>query len=281
VLIFPAGAVASKYAELFDTVWQGNVQRAAYLESPLAGESFTIPGEGAGSNITFAPHSASFATAILQGIVSRIEREGNDTNPIGSVFFAVMDLSGENLVFDSLNAVHSNQQIFSMGISDSPNGVSLYSPGSRTGVLVTGKPANVRLPPPFSQVPALKEHEIHHKFVVCGFAGEDPVVYCGSSNLALGGEQENGDNLLEIHDAAVARAFVIEALDLVDHYQFLDGLASHSPAAAAARSAPQPAVKQEAAASTGWFLSTADGWAKPYFDPNDLHCVDRQLFAED
>ena len=46
-------------------------------------------------------------------------------------------------------------------------------------------------------------HQIHHKFVVCGFNGLDPVVYCGSSNLALGGEQANGDNLLEIHDADV------------------------------------------------------------------------------
>ena len=47
-------------------------------------------------------------------------------------------------------------------------------------------------------------HQIHHKFVVCGFNGDDPVVYCGSSNLALGGEQHNGDNLLEIHDRATS-----------------------------------------------------------------------------
>jgi hypothetical protein len=31
-------------------------------------------------------------------------------------------------------------------------------------------------------------HEIHDKFVVCGLNGQDPVVYCGSSNLASGGE---------------------------------------------------------------------------------------------
>src|SRR5439155_10101584 len=39
---------------------------------------------------------------------------------------------------------------------------------------------------------------IHHKFIVLDFNGEDPVVYCGSSNLAAGGETSNGDNLLEI-----------------------------------------------------------------------------------
>jgi hypothetical protein len=27
------------------------------------------------------------------------------------------------------------------------------------------------------------------------------------------------------------------------------------------------------------FLSTTDRWTQPYFGPNDLHCVDRQLFA--
>ena len=75
-------------------------------------------------------------------------------------------------------------------------------------------------------MPSLPGHEIHDKFVVCGLNGNDPVVYCGSSNLASGGEAENGDNLLAIHDADVATAFAIEALGLVDHYSFLDRMAN-------------------------------------------------------
>jgi hypothetical protein len=74
---------------------------------------------------------------------------------------------------------------------------------------VTGKPSSVSLPPPFDQVPSPPGHEIHDKFVVCGMVGPDPVVYCGSSNLASGGEAANGDNLLEIHDADVATVFAI------------------------------------------------------------------------
>jgi hypothetical protein len=27
------------------------------------------------------------------------------------------------------------------------------------------------------------------------------------------------------------------------------------------------------------FLKTDDSWAQPYFDPNDLHFLDRQLFG--
>ena len=37
---------------------------------------------------------------------------------------------------------------------------------------------------------------MHHKFVVVDFKGKDPVVYCGTSNLAFGPEQKNDDNLL-------------------------------------------------------------------------------------
>lgn len=103
------------------------------------------------------------------------------------------------------------------------------------------------LPAPFDQVPSLPGHEIHDKFVVCGLNGNDPVVYCGSSNLASGGEAENGDNLLAIHDADVATAFAIEALGLVDHYSFLDRMANPKKPKAPKPKAPKqngaPAAK--------------------------------------
>jgi hypothetical protein len=82
--------------------------------------------------------------------------------------------------------------------------------------------------------------------VVCGLNGNDPVVYCGSSNLAGGGEAQNGDNLLAIHDADVATAFAIEALGLVDHYDFLDRMAH--PKAKAPKKAGAAAAKKKAGA---------------------------------
>ena len=138
-----------------------------------------------------------------------------------------MQLTGSQTpVYNTLNAIHATRSLFSYGISDAPAGTFLYSAGSKNGVLVTGKPSQVQFwPPPFDQVPSPPGHEIHDKFVVCGLNGADPVVYCGSSNLATGGEEANGDNLLEIHDADVATAFAIEALLLVDHYAFLDRFA--------------------------------------------------------
>jgi len=120
-------------------------------------------------------------------------------------------------------------------------------------------------------------HQIHHKFVICGFNRPDAVLWCGSSNLNEGGEEKNGDNLLEIHDPDVATAFAIEALGLVDHFNFLDryaGKAKKNPVRL-----KKPAELQHAAADAGWFLSTTDKWVKPYYDTKDLHCADRELFG--
>ena len=170
---------------------------------------------------------------------------------------------GTSPVYDALNTCTPTRHL-QHGDLRSPDGISLYAPGKKTGVLVTGKPVRTQLPPPFNQVPNVGAgHEIHHKFVVCGFNGSDPVVYCGSSNLALGGEQLNGDNLLAIHDADIATAFAIEALALVDHFQFLDSNALGSQP----KTKPPAASNQHAAEAAGWFLSTSDRWVEPYFDP--------------
>jgi phosphatidylserine/phosphatidylglycerophosphate/cardiolipin synthase-like enzyme len=276
VLVLTDPTTAAKYAELFQQVWDIDVNGPAYRRLALASERFSTPASAVPAlQVTFAPHSDEVAGEILGDVAARIEEEAKAGRTDGSVFFAVMSADDASPVFDTLNALHANDDVFSFGISDSPAGISLYAPGKKTGVVVTGKPAKSRLPPPFNQVPGIGiGHQIHHKFVVCGFDGPDPVVFCGSSNLAPGGEQANGDNLLEIHDADVARAFMIEALALVDHFQFLNR--SKAPED---KGKPPPAAKQAAAAAAGWFLSTSDDWVKPYFDPADLHSVDRRLFA--
>jgi hypothetical protein len=170
--------------------------------------------------------------------------------------------------------LHGKQTVFSYGISDTTKGIKLYVPKRKTGVLVTGKPTNTMLPPPFNQVPGVGlGHQIHHKFVVCGFNNPNAVVYCGSSNLASGGESANGDNLLAIYDTDVATAFAIEAVALVDHFEFLDRYSQQ------AKTKKPPAATQPAAVQAKWFLSVGDGWTKPFYDSNDLRSVDRELFG--
>jgi hypothetical protein len=61
---------------------------------------------------------------------------------------------------------------------------------------------------------------VHHKFVVTDFNGDSPTVFTGSSNMAQGGEEENGDHLIQIEDRRVAIVYAIEALRLFDHFHF-------------------------------------------------------------
>lgn len=286
VLVFDEKEVAKVYSDVFEESWNDNASKTAFSASALAKDTFTSAAQTVPpTNITFSPHLPEDAVRILNDVAQRIAAEGAKKSG-GSTLFAVMEMGkGTNPVWEALNEIHKNQLIFSFGISDNPKGISLYKPGQRTGVLVTGRPASTVLPPPFNQVPGVGiGHQVHHKFVVCGFNQSDAVVYCGSSNLATGGEENNGDNLLAIHDGDIATVFAIEALALVDHFSFLDKFATGgkgltaSKQKAAAITKP-PASLKEAAISAGWFLSTTDAWTKPYFDPKDLKCADRILFG--
>jgi pyruvate/2-oxoglutarate dehydrogenase complex dihydrolipoamide acyltransferase (E2) component len=367
VLVFDDPTVAAHYSAVFNESWNDKTSATAFQATALSTTPFTYQSATVPNlSITFSPHTTADAATILQAIADRATAEASAPN--GSVLFAVMQLTGSDTpVYNTLSALHANQSLFSYGISDAPAGTFLYTPGTKTGVLVTGKPSAVKLPPPFDQVPSVPGHEIHDKFLVCGLNGSDPVVYCGSSNLASGGENQNGDNLLAVHDPDVATAFAIEALLLVDHYAFLNRYATGSKStpstaaptakksatakprtSAAHRVAPstaalaapkkkkavatkavkktpakkttprkttatkkvvpkktspkktppkspapakttpaaspqplmsQPQSKQQAALTAGVYLYTNDTWATRYFDLNDLHGLERELFG--
>lgn len=279
VLVFNDETVAAQYAALFQSVWDDKASKSAFVGSEMSAKRYSIASATIPqTEITFAPHAPGVTQAILDGVAARIGDEGKKTDGSGSVLFAVMAIDqGESPVYTALKELHSNQSIFSFGISDNPGGIALYKPGTKNGVLVSGKPLNTVLPPPFNQVPNIGGvgHQVHHKFVVCGFNGSAPVVYCGSSNLAIGGEENNGDNLLAIHDADVATVFAIEALGLVDHFNFLDKYATGRKGAPS-RPVANP---QQGALDAHWYLTPSDAWVGPYFDSNDLRCIDRELFG--
>ncbi|MEP6730772.1 MAG: phospholipase D-like domain-containing protein [bacterium] len=276
VLVFADAEVAGKYLEVFEQAWVGEVKAKAFLESALSTDTFESTSKNVPrTSITFAPHSDDTAAEILDAMTARISKESKKGKRVGSVLFAVMNLdTGSSPVYTKLNAIHADESIFSYGISDSKSGIVLFKPGRKSGVLVTGRPVRTQLPAPFDQVRNIagEKHQVHHKFVVCGFNGDDPVVYCGSSNLATGGETSNGDNLLAIRDVDVATAFAIEALVLVDHFHFLNK--TQSPAEATPK-----ASKKQAALDAHFFLGTDGKWVDPYFDSGDLHFVDRMLFG--
>jgi phosphatidylserine/phosphatidylglycerophosphate/cardiolipin synthase-like enzyme len=281
VMVFDDPAVADRYAKVFDEAWTDRVAAPPFRTSDVATRAFVFgPPAVPDMDVNFSPHVAARSQALMDGIAARIAQEGKRKKSIGSVLFAVMQLDeGSSPVYTALRGLHANQSIFSYGISDSPGGIYLYRPQSKRGVLVTGKPINTILPRPFNQVPSVGiGHQVHHKFVVCGFNGPSPVVYCGSSNLAVQGETDNGDNLLAIRDEDVATVFAIEAIALVDHFDFLDR-SSNPPKGKPPDTTTPQAVKTQAAVDAEWFLYANDTWTKAYFDPADLHSVDRRLFA--
>lgn len=263
VLVFDDASIATEYQKVFNESWNDHCSASKFAQSSFATAPYKPSLPGINLTINFSPHTAADVNTVLGALVNRINAEAGKAK--GSVIFAVMQIDdtpkGNNKppndpVYTALNNINKQGAIFSYGISDAPDSVVLYQPSKPQGVLVTGKPTNVQLPPPFNQVPTLPGHEIHDKFVICGLNGPDPVVYCGSSNLANGGEQANGDNLLEIHDADVATAFAIEALGLIDHYNFLDRYAQAKKKATAAtkktaaKKAATSATKKSAAKST-------------------------------
>jgi hypothetical protein len=275
ILLFNDAAVAKQYGQVFTAAWDADVSRNCLIDAGLANKRIPLAAScGVKGDVSQTPSNQPFVGNRLGEIVARIDQEPGKSK--GNVFFAVMELhNGTSPVWERLNTLHADTSLFSYGISDSTEGIVLYNVNSPTGILATGKPANTKLPPPFSQIKGIGiGHQIHHKFVICGFNGDDPVVYCGSSNLATGGETDNGDNLLAIRDADVVTAFTIEAVGLVDHFHFLDAHSNQGTPAT-----PAPAQPHSAASAEGIHLSTSDFWAQKYFKPNDLHNLDRLLFA--
>ena len=277
VIVFNDPKIAQTYAQVFQLAWDTDVKVGPFSASVDAKQIFSFSSTGIPkTEITFSPHQKPEAGKNLDNIVARMEQEKLTKN--GSILFAVMGLDkGTGPVLPALKDLHKDDKIFTYGISDTPGGIFVYTPRKKTGALVSGKPTATRLPPPFNQVPGVGlGHQVHHKFIVCGFNGKNPVVYGGSSNLALAGEQVNGDNLIAIHDPDIATVFAIEALALVDHFDFLDRSST------VAKKAPEKVIKaskQQQAVDAGWFLSTNDDWVTKYYDANDLRFVDRTLFA--
>jgi len=257
VVIFDSPSVAQKYHEVFEASW-GPDRMKVFRNTMLAKKNFRFaPPDLPLTLISYAPHEEAFATEILDEISERISKAKS------SVLFAVMQLTSTTTgtVVPALREIHKDDKKFTYGVTDSVKGVSLYKPSRKTGLLINAKSLKSVLPPPFDKEVKPSGHAIHHKYVVIDFNKPTCRVYCGSSNLALGGEKSNGDNLIEIRDPEIATVFAIEALRLVDHYHFrsnqINAEENHNPIT----------------------LKKTNSWTRPYYDPKDIKFLDRELFC--
>ncbi|MEW5980135.1 MAG: phospholipase D-like domain-containing protein [Acidobacteriota bacterium] len=212
-LLFDDEAVATKYGELFDAYWRSPKR---FRQNPLSKKWWVVRDE-AGSRISlcFSPHSDSALS--LDPIARAIERA--ETSVLYSIVF-LNQLTGT--VRDALDEL-MQRSLFSYGIAQRVSGLTVQKPDGSRGLLPFAY-LTENAPEPFksewSGQTTWKSNMVHHKFLVTDFNGDRPIVYTGSSNMAHGGEEDNGDNLICIEDRKVAIAYAIEALRLFDHFHF-------------------------------------------------------------
>ena len=221
VLIFDDPAVAQKIPGCVQSCLGKQSQQDKLWHSPLAAEPFSFSGQATPrTDISFAPHTPEVATNILQALADRIEQEGQQNRGKGSVLFAVMEMDQGRAPFSrcSTNSTVSNPSsamAFPMGRKALASTNQALRP-----VCWLRESRNTRS---FRRLLtrcltlAASDTRSTTNSWFAAFNGSNPVVYCGSSNLAIGGEDFNGDNLLAIYDTDVATAFAVEALALVDH----------------------------------------------------------------
>jgi phosphatidylserine/phosphatidylglycerophosphate/cardiolipin synthase-like enzyme len=230
VLVFKNRSTAQAYGHVFEEVWNntgrlhdsGDVA-AAFRKNPISQDWHVIETKHLGLApkvfAAFSPHKKAkdkgdspFTLDTIADAVKRADR---------AVLFAIMQ-SGGGSVYEALNEATSNPDIYCLGVTQAQKGFNAAR-GDIDAEDGFGSFSEIyqAVPPPFKdEWNGGQGIVIHHKFVVVDFNGRDPVVFCGSSNLAKGGEEENGDNLLAIHDADIATCYTIEAIRIFDYYRF-------------------------------------------------------------
>ena len=218
--------------------------------------------DGVDVQISFSPHGKT--NSALQGIATDI---GTAT---ASIFYSLAFLaSTPGVIRDALATQTQADAIFVAGISDKRTGIAVAS-GSSNKPPVYVEALDRDAPPPFSNEPTGLAGKgvgtrMHHKFVVVDFNTDNARVYTGSYNMSLAADGKNGENLLLIRDRRVATAFMVEAVSMIDHYQFRVAQKD-----AAKRRATLALARPPAAGAAAW-------WSEYWTDPHKLR--DRLLFA--
>jgi PLD-like domain len=263
VMIFDNPVVAKLYADVFAASF-GTALMKTFSNTKFATDDSVIAQVNMPAmTIRFSPHNKSITQTFFTSISQRINNAKSD------LLFAIMEDTSASSILDAVRGQVQNTKIFTYGITDTISAekdeVMLYKPNSKRGIRIAAKGKNVTnvLPKPFDTVPKIDGYAIHHKFVVVDFKGKDPVVYCGSSNLAFGPEQKNGDNLLEIRDRDIVTAFAIEAFRLVEHFHWRN------------------TVQTQDELLLDDLSSTKNIWYKKYYNPKDLRCIERELFINE
>jgi phosphatidylserine/phosphatidylglycerophosphate/cardiolipin synthase-like enzyme len=255
---------AGYFAAAFDNAFENDVKAPPFAKDKIAQ--------------AYNPISATNTAALPKAAVSLSPHTNSDISlkPVAdairgaqsSVFYAVMEPTGGGKVLGSLREIAAEPTVFSYGTVETDNGLAVQNPNGQMGAVTGFAFLQQKVPPPFNQEwsGGAGKH-IHHKFVVVDFNDKNPMVFAGSSNLAAGGEEANGDSLAMIEDPVVASLYGIEAVRLFDHYTFREHMKTAT------------VVKPLSL----WFPGKPDApnpWWKPYYDKTSIKYRDRLLFAD-
>ena len=264
VIVVDVPGIAGMFGRAFDAAFAGNVATApmwanAVSAGYMVGSATDTP-ELPQCSIALSPHKDWSVS--LGPMADRIRSAKS------SVLFAVMAPEGGGPVLDSLRAIAAKPTVFSYGTVETDKGLAVQNPSGAMGALTSFAFLAGKVPAPFTaEFSGGAGMHIHDKFVVVDFNDADPTVFAGSSNLASGGETENGDSLAMIHDQAIASMYAIEAVALFDHYQFRKSMKAAKVTAPFTLWSP-------------WKPNAGAPWWQAYWDKTDIKMRDRYLFAD-
>jgi phosphatidylserine/phosphatidylglycerophosphate/cardiolipin synthase-like enzyme len=264
VVVVDDANTAAMFAKAFDVAFADDVTAPLFRQNPISQDYMTGSATGTPAlprfSLALSPHTNWSVS--LGPMADRIR------NAMSSVLFAVMEPAGGGPVLASLRTIAAGPTVFSYGTVETDKGLAVQSPNGAMGDITGFAALEKNVPAPFQKEfsggPGM---HIHDKFVVVDFNGNSPTVFTGSSNLASGGEMQNGDSLAMIEDEAIAMMYAIEAIATFDHYHF--------------RKAMQRATKSEPL--TLWYPGKPNAplpWWKEYYDKTKIQLRDRCLFAK-
>ena len=212
-LLFDEPTVAAKFAEVFDAYWS---DAKKFRQNGLSKKWWVVRDvPGSRVQLAFSPHSDSALS--LGPIAAAIESAAS------SVLYSVVFLNQiTGSVHDALEEL-MHRSLFSYGVAQRVGGLTVQKPDGSRGLLPFAFLGD-NAPDPFKAEwngnTDTTSNMVHHKFIVTDFNGAHPTVFTGSSNMAQGGEEDNGDHMVQIEDRKIACSYAIEALRLFDHFHF-------------------------------------------------------------
>jgi phosphatidylserine/phosphatidylglycerophosphate/cardiolipin synthase-like enzyme len=256
IFVFEDPQAAALHEQAFEQAWNDPLSK--FDTSPIAAQWFELTGDGLPKTaLSFSPHAR--ADVSLDPIAAAIAAADS------SVLFSIMEIgSASGKVAEQITALPKRTGLYAFGTTQRLDGaLKVTTPADQASPFIPFDFLRSKVPAPFTQeISGGSGQVIHNKFVVCDFNDTTPVVYAGSSNLAAGGEVDNGDNLAAFTDREVATAYAVQAIELVDHYRF--------------RAVQQAATTQEPLR----LKRASEHWAAAYFDPAGPRFLERELFVK-